>query len=607
MKKFTSFASVLLLAGLFSSTAQAQYAQPPAPAPDTWILFGSDVFANGQSSNFGPAFNQTIGEFWTRGDCPYTVFGTDYYDNCDLLRFGFAAHARGQRATTMCFEDARIYGPPEEDGGRAIANYINNVQVDRNANYVCENDEFRNHDTGLYHLWETTFPQLDLNPNFVSEFWNRPHLALLIIGELPQLSDLDHDDRIIKTVDQVCEMYKPTSPKIPSMPTWVLVDRQITHEAVPFAAITSAAGGTGECCFTDGTIATCDDEGNNACDPGFQCVGAVSGRRNSGVCLCDPTDPDQVIDICTHVHEVGRTEATLRTELAEGRYACGGGAQKFSTGSMAYEDGNNALPQIRCHLDNSAPGCDPDDTDLFGMFSCVRQLPYGVTADDAIVRWCPPWVDPDNDINEECEFLTEDNGDIEFIDENRTLFVITRTEKCDASDLEVFECPWYDPCETGLPGRCADGQIDCSDNTIKCVPLTPKMPEICNGLDDDCNGVVDNLETGWDDPDFSGWTLPTEYEGVDCNRDDTVCSCPSGDTDSHIGTNFEEYLAGWSGVCACGENLSPDLTPAPAEEPAAENQAACSAVSSGDTIPLSFIGLLVVGMVGGVRRRLRRR
>ncbi len=50
------------------------------------------------------------------------------------------------------------------------------------------------------------------------------------------------------------------------------------------------------------------------------------------------------------------------------------------------------------------------------------------------------------------------------------------------------------PCETMMPGICANGTTQCSNGgvTITCQQNIQPKTEICNGLDDDCDGIVDN-------------------------------------------------------------------------------------------------------------------
>lgn len=49
-----------------------------------------------------------------------------------------------------------------------------------------------------------------------------------------------------------------------------------------------------------------------------------------------------------------------------------------------------------------------------------------------------------------------------------------------------------EPCDSGIPGICADGSTQCIGGTIKCVQLLQPRAETCNGQDDNCDGEIDN-------------------------------------------------------------------------------------------------------------------
>jgi hypothetical protein len=56
-------------------------------------------------------------------------------------------------------------------------------------------------------------------------------------------------------------------------------------------------------------------------------------------------------------------------------------------------------------------------------------------------------------------------------------------------------CPMAgQPCSTGMPGICAQGQIQCGTNGMMqtCVPITKPQPSQCNGLDNTCDGTIDD-------------------------------------------------------------------------------------------------------------------
>lgn len=57
----------------------------------------------------------------------------------------------------------------------------------------------------------------------------------------------------------------------------------------------------------------------------------------------------------------------------------------------------------------------------------------------------------------------------------------------------AVECPNAgQPCVTGQPGICSQGQIQCTaGGTQTCVALTGPQPSQCNGLDNNCDGMID--------------------------------------------------------------------------------------------------------------------
>ena len=85
---------------------------------------------------------------------------------------------------------------------------------------------------------------------------------------------------------------------------------------------------------------------------------------------------------------------------------------------------------------------------------------------------------------------------------------------CDGMTDEGFD--QAGPCETGLPGVCAEGHLSC-DAARDCVPNTPASDERCDGLDNDCDGEVDN---GIDD---EGSACVTGEPGM-CSAGERVCA-----------------------------------------------------------------------------------
>ncbi|MCK6570306.1 MYXO-CTERM sorting domain-containing protein [Myxococcota bacterium] len=64
---------------------------------------------------------------------------------------------------------------------------------------------------------------------------------------------------------------------------------------------------------------------------------------------------------------------------------------------------------------------------------------------------------------------------------------------CDGETDEGFD--QAGPCQTGLPGVCADGHLSCEVNA-ECVPNIAPSDEVCDGLDNDCDGEVDEDVAG---------------------------------------------------------------------------------------------------------------
>jgi MYXO-CTERM domain-containing protein len=98
------------------------------------------------------------------------------------------------------------------------------------------------------------------------------------------------------------------------------------------------------------------------------------------------------------------------------------------------------------------------------------------------------------------------------------------------------------PCQTGMPGVCADGQLQCGvSGTTTCVPLTPAGPTQCNGLDNNCDGTID---TG---PCPSG----TVCDGTACVPVCLEGGCPTGETCTSAGVCVETDCV--NVTCPAGE------------------------------------------------------
>lgn len=539
----------------------------PAPAPQTMFMFGVDTFANGQSNNLGPVIKQVIGEYWVKGACT----SADNFAKCDELQFGLSGYPRQD-----CSDSLRVFQTPIEDGGDSIESRIGTIQTEVGST-LCSDAQYRHSDSAFRIHRELTFPDGEFAPDPVQDtWWRHPHLVLNFLGDFPQKQDGNLDDRVKKTLQQACINFQGGESKtLPSMPTWVQAFRKATDAPAPYAQLLAAAGGTGVCCYGAG---------------------------------CDRLDEDKQIDVCSHINLPLHTETKIRSDLAAGLYNCGQGNEVHQTGAMVYPDGNKfgSKPEIMCHMigKNTAGGgggstCNEIvNTDILGLFSCIRQLPRGVSAEDAAIYYCPPLYASLVD----CKRLRAPE-DITFIDERQTLFIMNDLDLCDGgANIEITTCPLEGQyCNVdGQKGRCALGQYQCIDAQDVCVSLYEPMPEICNGLDDDCDGQADNMSTSWDK--FPQYTLPISKKGMDCQQND-VCVCPNSHKDSYSGNDFATYLDSWEGVCECGEGLTADSTPAttPAPDTNGEGGLTCAQIGAG---PGAF-GLFLLAFMG-IRSRRRR-
>jgi hypothetical protein len=196
--------------------------------------------------------------------------------------------------------------------------------------------------------------------------------------------------------------------------------------------------------------------------------------------------------------------------------------------------------------------------------------------------------------------LTEENGGIEFLDEDKTLFIIAGVDansrdRCQAvratrAQLNIVTCAaGGEACEVpGQRGRCRLGRLVCKNNREFCEQIYEPMPEICNGLDNDCDGRVDNLSsTSVNLP----VRLPAHARNLACHGRD-ICVCADG-PDEHGGEDLESYLATWTGGCFCIATLENEEV---FFEPSGPAQPAACQTSDwgrlGRTAPVVIIGFL---------------
>ncbi|MCA9705625.1 MAG: hypothetical protein KDK70_07250 [Myxococcales bacterium] len=144
------------------------------------------------------------------------------------------------------------------------------------------------------------------------------------------------------------------------------------------------------------------------------------------------------------------------------------------------------------------------------------------------------------------------------------------------------------PCDTGLPGVCANGTTACEDGAVACIPNQGAVAETCNGLDDDCNGMIDDgnpeggqaCNTGMSGICADGITecmvgalgcLPTVMSSPEvCDNLDNDCD---GTVDDGNPGGGGACATGMPGICSAGTNqcsggvvsCQPNQMAAPAE------------------------------------------
>jgi hypothetical protein len=137
---------------------------------------------------------------------------------------------------------------------------------------------------------------------------------------------------------------------------------------------------------------------------------------------------------------------------------------------------------------------------------------------------------------------------------------VTGPEVCDGADNDcngqIDEGTDGTPCDTGLPGVCADSTSVCNAGVLECPQVNFPTTDICNTLDDDCDGTADE----------GGLPCDTGVPGV-CAAGVEVCSggmttCPQvifptsetcNTLDDDCDGTADEGNPGGGGGCATGQ------------------------------------------------------
>ncbi|MFP4598960.1 MAG: hypothetical protein ACLFVJ_11955, partial [Persicimonas sp.] len=376
-------------------------------APNAYFVFGGNIFETGQSNNIGPAANTVLddGMYWFDGPCSPDEGDTA---DCDLLRFGAGFHPL--TCNDGSAPEINEYLLPQEDGGGAVQDALSNIQNDSISPYCDGEPSYRPLDDVLIDHQDKIFADTEDGDDSP---WVRPNLNLVVISDLPQTTDGQHDARALGALESTCRLLGGEDDTgnftRPAMPTWVMMAREHTSDAAGYGGLLAAAGGTGQCCY-DATY----NPNNPSDEP------------------CDPTNPAEQINLCEELsaEPPGFSETDIRQGIADGKFQCAPGSG-VQTGSMDFGgDTKGTLPHILCHFAGSSghsncTGADSDNakrrpTDVLGTMACIRQLPRDY--DGGPIQLC------DGDDNcrtlDICEEGDPDCSGVQFIDPNETLFTL---------------------------------------------------------------------------------------------------------------------------------------------------------------------------------------
>ena len=274
-----------------------------------------------------------------------------------------------------------------------------------------------------------------------------------------------------------CETDEDFPPADP--PEGVSVHLDVHGEPAPLGSV--CTGRFGACVHEAGFVECGPDHRSTICsvEPG-------GTEDRSSVEVCDGLDND-----CDG--EVDDGNPGGGGECPTGRPgACATGLWRCVNGALVCEEVVDPSEERCDGVDNDCDGATDEDQPgrECGVGPCRRAVPGCV---DGVVPECVPGQpSPElcNGADDDCDGVTDE----------------------DAGQGT--------PCDTGLPGVCADGTFFCDGGVPACPPDLGPFEELCNGLDDDCDGAPDQ--------DF-GPGLPCALARPDCPVEGVTVCTPDGD------------------------------------------------------------------------------